>query len=264
MSIYEFQPLLIFIICVAAAFGAVMGSFLNCMAYRLAHNESFIKGKSRCPKCGHELKACELIPVFSWLFQKGRCRVCKEKISARYPLSEVFFALITVLCLLRFDLTILCLRNYIFLCCLFALALTDMESMIIPNGFPIVMAAVWFACAPAVPGNLPDFLRSLLACAVYGGGMLAVSLLLDRILGRDSLGGGDIKLIGVSALYLGLAGTLFMLMAACIFGLVYALARRKKTKGNPFPFGPFIALACALMCLYGGPLVDWYLRLITF
>ena len=70
MSIYEYKPFLYFMVAVAAAVGAVMGSFLNCAAWRIAHNESFLKGRSHCPKCGHVLGPLELIPVLSWLIQK--------------------------------------------------------------------------------------------------------------------------------------------------------------------------------------------------
>ena len=149
MSIYEYQPAMIFFIVLAAAIGGVAGSFLNCTAWRIVRGESFTMGRSRCPSCGHTLGAAELIPVCSWLFQKGRCKWCKEKISVRYPLTELSFSLITVLCLLRFDLTVLCLRNFLFLCCLFLLTLTDLEDMIIPDGCHIAAAAAW--AAPVFP-----------------------------------------------------------------------------------------------------------------
>ena len=307
LSIYDSRLILIYFIIVAALFGAVMGSFLNCLAWRVTHGESVLKGRSHCPKCGHTLGVSELIPVFSWLFQRGRCKACGEKISIRYPLTELFFAIVTVLCLLRFDLTIECLRNYIFLCCLFALSLTDLESMVIPNGFHIVMLAVWILALPFIPGfrNWPDIVRSLIAFLVYGGGILGLSLMMDKLLKKDSLGGGDVKLIAVAALYLGLVGMLFALMLASVIGLVYVLVKRfagarksaeegeeasggqeealdgqeeasegqkeasddeakaseSKSSGE-FPFGPAIAAACALVLLYGGFVINWYLGLI--
>ena len=122
MSIYHNRLSLTYCCCVAAVLGAVMGSFLNCAAWRIAHGESFLKGRSHCPACGHVLEPLDLIPVFSWLFLRGKCRYCGTKVSARYVLAELFMALVTVVCLLRFGLTVLCLRNYIFLCCLFCLS----------------------------------------------------------------------------------------------------------------------------------------------
>ena len=119
MSIWMNRGLLLYCGAVAVILGAVFGSFLNCAAWRIAHGESFLRGHSRCPSCGHELGARDLVPVLSWVFQRGRCRYCGVKISVRYPLTELAFALLTLLCLLRFDLSVLCLRNWIFLCCLF-------------------------------------------------------------------------------------------------------------------------------------------------
>ena len=261
MSIYEYRPALAFCVIVAAAFGAVMGSFLNCAAWRVARGESFVRGRSRCPACGHVLSAAELVPVLSWLLQRGRCRACKTRISSRYPLTELFFALITVLCLLRFDLTALCLRNYVFLCCLFLLTLTDLDAMLIPDGCHVVSALAWLAALPFGFPGWGGVGLSVLSALVYGGGLLLVSLAMDRLLGRDSLGGGDIKLFAVVGLYLGLAGTLFALLFACVAGLALHALARKRSGERAFPFGPSIALSAAAMLLYGAPLVNWYLGL---
>ena len=227
MSIYEYRPLLIFSVIMAACFGAVAGSFLNCAALRIVRGEPYVKGRSHCPHCGHVLGPLELVPVFSWLAQRGRCRACGAKISPRYPITELVFALATVLCLLRFDLTVLCLRNWVFLGCLFLLTLTDLDAMIIPDGCHIVALLAWLAALPFV-------------------GM-----------GRDTMGGGDIKLMAVVGLYLGPIGALFALVLACVIGLLFHALRRGE-EARPFPFGPSIAVATAAMLLFGAPLVAWY------
>lgn len=261
MSIYEYQPAFYFFVILAALLGAVLGSFLNCAAFRIVRGESFTKGRSRCPSCGHELGAAELIPVLSWLIQKGKCKWCGEKISIRYPLTEIGFSLITVLCLLRFDLTIVCLRNYVFLCCLYLLTLTDLEDMTIPDGCHITAALAWLVTAPFIYTQWKDALYCVLAAFVYGGGVLVISLWMDKRMGKDTLGGGDIKLIAVAALYLGLVGSLFCIVFSCLAGLlVHGLAGRRSEP--EFPFGPWIALGTAVMLLYGEPLVRWYLSLI--
>ena len=275
MSIYEYRPMLIFFVAVAAVFGAVMGSFLNCAAWRIAHGESFLKGRSRCPSCGHVLEPPELIPILSWLLQRGRCRSCGKKISVRYPLTELAFACVTVVCLLRFDLTVLCLRNYIFLCCLFCLSLVDLESFIIPDGCHLISAGAWLLTLPfTFAGPLDTGLR-VLSALLFGGGILLISIILDKVLGRESLGGGDVKLIAVSGLYLGLAGMLFALIFSCLIGLAAnALGKNvKKEKeetedteepAGAFPFGPSISLAVGLMLLFGEPLVQWYFGMLGF
>lgn len=262
MSVYDSRPILIFCVVVAACFGAVMGSFLNCAAFRIVRGENFLRGRSRCPACGHVLTPIELIPVISWAIQRGRCRACGQKVSIRYPLTELGFAALTVLCLLRFDLTVLCARNYVFLCCLFLLTLTDLEDMTIPDGCHIVAALAWAAAIPFTFTGWGDVIRPLIAALVFGGGLLAISLVMDRILGRDSLGGGDIKLFAIVGLYLGIVGTLFTLLAACVLGLALNALLRRGGEGRAFPFGPAIAAAAALMLLYGAPLVQWYANLI--
>ena len=250
--------------CVLAfAIGTVFGSFLNCAAFRTARGESFVKGSSRCPQCGHELGALDLVPVLSWILLKGRCRYCKTKISVRYPLTEIAFGILTALCVLRFGLTVLCLRNCVFIACLFFLSLVDLEEQIIPDGSLIIAALAWLAALPFLWEGWKSALFQALSGLVFGAAILLISLLMDKVLNKESLGGGDIKLFAVTGLYLGFTGTLFAVMLACIIGLVFALALfRTKLKGKPFPFGPSIALAATAMLLFGGGLVDWYLGLL--
>lgn len=262
MSIYEYRSALIFCVVLAALLGAVGGSFLNCAAWRIVRGESFTKGRSHCANCGHPLGIAELVPVLSWVLQRGRCKWCGQKISVRYPLTELCFSLISVLCFLRFDLTVLCLRNFLFLGCLFLLTLTDIEDMIIPDGCHVAAVLIWLAALPFTFTGWRDVLTCVLAALVYGGGLLAISLAMDRVMGRDTLGGGDIKLFAVVALYLGFVGTLFAVLLACVIGLAFHGLARRGRGGEAFPFGPSIALASAVMLLYGAPLVDWYLGLL--
>ncbi len=263
MSIYASKGLLIYCCTVAGLLGAVLGSFLNCAAWRIAHDEPWWKGRSHCPECGHTLGAADLVPVFSWLLLKGRCRYCGTKIAARYMLTELLFAALTVICLLRFDLTVLCLRNWIFICCLFCLALVDMESYIIPDGCLIISALVWAAAAPLLGMGLAEIGKGLAAGLAYGGGMLLMSLVMDKILRKESLGGGDIKLFAVAGLYLGFIGTLFGMLLACVLGLLCVVIARKG-KGERIPFGPAIAAATVIMLFWGGGFINWYLGLLSF
>ncbi len=262
LSIYDSKIMTVYFLTLAAALGLVMGSFLHCAAWRIVRGESFLKGRSRCPQCGHTLTPIELIPVFSWLIQKGRCRNCHSPIPARYPLSELIFATLTVLTLMRFDLTIVCLRNFVFLCCLFCLTLTDLDDQIIPDECHVISVAAWAVCtALDFPGWKETGLH-ILAALVFGGAILGISLIMDRIMNRDTMGGGDIKLISVAALYLGFAGTLFMLILACIVGLLGAGIFRKMnsdSEDKAFPFGPALAVSTYFMLLFGEPLIQWYL-----
>ena len=263
MSIYEFRPILVFSVAVAFVFGTCMGSFLNCVAWRYVHGESVLKGRSHCTSCGHVLGFKDLIPLVSWLASKGRCRYCGESIPARYPVTELLFGIIPAACLLRFDFSILCLRNYVFLAALFVLTLTDIEAMVIPDGCHIASVIAWIAAEPFLFTGWKTFAYYAGAGLLFGGGLLAISLVLDRAMGRETLGGGDIKLVGVAGLYLGLTGTLFMLIIACLCGLIYNyLFNKSSEKGSAFPFGPWLAAASAMMLLFGQPLVDMYMALL--
>ena len=263
MSIYDSRLILVYFCVVAAVLGAALGSFLNCAAWRIAHGESFLKGRSRCPACGHALGARDLVPVLSWLLLRGKCRYCGEKVSPRYVLTELFFALVTLLCLLRFDLTVLCLRNYIFLCCLFCLSLVDLESYTIPDGCLLIAAGAWFLVLPFAGLGWGGIGLRVLAGLAFGGGLLLLSLIMDRVLKKESLGGGDIKLFAVVGLYLGFLASLFSLFLAAVLGLLFVLLRRGKGEenGGQIPFGPSIAAAAGAMLLYGGGVVNWYLGL---
>lgn len=248
---------------VAALFGAAMGSFLNCAAWRIAHGESFLRGRSHCPACGHTLGVLDLIPVVSYLALRGKCRYCGSKVSARYVLTELAFAVLTVLCVLRFGLTVVCFRNYIFFCCLFCLSLVDLEIYEIPDGCLILSALAWFAAIPWYDTmGWKQTLWRIAFGVLLGGGMLALSLVMDHILKRESLGGGDIKLFVLVGLYLGAIGSLFAVLLSCIVGILFALAGRRG-RGEPFPFGPAIAASTAFMLLFGTPLVLWYADLLN-
>lgn len=239
-----------------------MGSFLNCTAIRITRGEAFVKGRSHCVHCGHDLSWKDLIPVVSWISLSGKCRYCGEKISARYPVTEIIFALLTAACLLKFDLTVMCARNFIFLAMLFLLTLTDIDSMTIPDSCHVIMVLAWIVTAPALYSWKEIGIR-VAAALIFGSGVLVLSLLMDRVMHRDTMGGGDIKLIAVTGLYFGFVGTLFVLILSCVLGLAFNMYLMKKSNNKKeFPFGPWIAAASAVILFVGDPLISWYSGLI--
>ena len=260
MSIHLSPFLYRYFLVLAALFGAVMGSFLHCATYRLVHGGSVLRGRSRCPACGHVLGPGDLIPVVSWLALRGKCRYCCGPIHWRYPVSEGTMALLTALCLARFDLTLLCLRNWILLACLFTLTITDLEDRTIPDLLLAVPAGVWAATAPFLLSGWREAGLHLAAGLCFGGAVLGLSLWMDRRLGRESLGGGDVKLIALMGLYLGFPGAMLALILGCILGLAVIAFRRDKKA--PIPFGPALAAATGGMLLYGEKLVTWYCHLL--
>lgn len=260
------QDLSLKIYCIALIFiiGAVFGSFFNCLAYRLVHKESIIKGRSHCVKCGHELGALDLFPIFSYIFLKGKCRYCKEKIAIRYPLSELLLAILSVLVLLRFDLSISMLKMLIFTFCLFTLSVCDLDDFIIPDRILVAAIVNWVIFLPFINIGLWDNILHAAALIVFTFGLLIFTLIFEKFAKKESMGGGDIKLIGVCALYLGFARSLFMLILACFIGIIFAMLTkyRKENEEKHFPFGPSIAVATFIMFMYGDGFINWYISLL--
>ncbi len=256
------------IICISL-FGLVFGSFLNCMAMRIVRKEDYVKGRSHCMSCGHELGVMDLIPVLSYVTFCGRCRYCKEKISIRYPVTEIAFMVLSdVLYICTRPDWILFYKNWILVGCLFAIALVDLESFEVPNELLIVAFVSWltFSVIELILGknDLMYYGKQLLSGLVLGAVMLLLSFLMDLILKRESLGGGDIKLYAVLGVYLGFAGAYELIVLSCILGLIYALIRRmiNRNASKEFPFGPSIALAAFLVLMFGDAITAWYFKLL--
>lgn len=246
----------IYILAIAALSGAVLGSFINCMAWRMVHKESVWKGRSHCFSCGHTLQAMDLIPVFSYLFLRGRCRYCRERVSLRYMLTEVLLAMVFVTLVWKYDISVLTLRYLVLACILLALSLVDLDSYEIPNGFIIVGILWWSITIPFLETTVTEQMKmGLMGGIAIGGGMLLFSLLMDKILQKESIGGGDIKLFFMLGLYFGTALSLFNLILSCFVGLILVVLMRN----NKIPFGPAIALASWVTLLWGNDIVTWYL-----
>lgn len=254
------SSVMIFVCAVGALVGAVMGSFLNCAAGRMAKDQPFIKGHSHCPACGHDLGVLDLIPVFSWIFLGGKCRHCGAKISPRYLITELTFAALTVACLVFFQSPALCIRNWVMICCLFCLSLVDFESQIIPNGTLLIAAGAWAAAEPFLFESWPKTIAHVLTSVIIAGGLYLVSVVMSKALKKESLGFGDVKLFAVVGLYLGLLPSLFALILSCVLGLAVNVPRQHGNS-EPFPFGPWIAAGTAVMLFFGEKLVRWYLGL---
>lgn len=130
------SPAITIYICVlTVVLGACMGSFLNCMAWRIVHGESVLHGRSHCDVCGHVLGAGDLIPVVSYIIHKGRCKYCGAKLSAGHVFAEVLTALTFLLLVLKYDISLQALEYILLACLLLAAAFTDLEGYMIPDRF---------------------------------------------------------------------------------------------------------------------------------
>lgn len=257
MPAYFSLALTAYISVLAFLLGACLGSFLDCAAGRTARGENPFKGRSRCGSCGKTLEVVDLIPVFSWLFLRGKCRRCGAKIGARCLVVEILCGAVFLSALWRFGIDWKAAEFLILACVLVYLALVDLETMELPGAPMLLAAASFLVFLFAYDDPVRRLWRGALGAVCIGGGVLAVSLIADKLLGRDTMGGGDIKLLALLGLYLGPDGGLLLLILACVVGLVLALVTRVG-RGREFPFGPAIALAAWPALLFGGAALSWY------
>ena len=242
---------------VAALLGACTGSFLGCLAWRTVHGESVLRGRSHCDVCGHTLGVRDLVPVFSYLFSGGKCRYCGAKLSARHVWGELVSGAVFVTLLLRYDISLQTLEGWLLACVLLACAFADLEGHIIPDRFiaaGVVLFAVTLLIEPEPVRRLAD---GLLGGVGVGGGLLLLSLYMDKRLKRETLGGGDIKLLFLTGLFFGWKANLLCLTLACVAGIVWGLAGKRR--GEAIPWGPSIAVGAWITALAGQMFIDWYL-----
>jgi len=237
--------------------GLLAGSFLNVCICRLPRGESIVFPPSGCPACGRRLGVAELVPVFSWLWQRGRCRGCAAAISWRYPVVELLTGCTFLLLLYQLGLTAAFAASAAFFAVVIVIAFIDLEYQLIPNRLVIVLlvvAAIRQIFWPEAP----------LASAIYGALFGSLLLLALAILSGGGMGGGDVKLMLPLGFYSGLPETLLLLLLAFISGgLVGGALLLLKIKGrkDAIPFGPFLSTAALVTALAGRQILDWYFAL---
>lgn len=241
----------------AALFGAMIGSFLNVVVYRMPRGESLVRPRSRCPACGVAIKPYDNVPVLGWLWLRGRCRECGEPISLRYPAVEALTAALAVAVVLfkhsAHDIAL----GLALVVILVPVALIDLEHRIIPN--KITLAAAFLALAIGLATRPSGVAEQLIAAVAAGGFLLVFVLAYPR-----GMGMGDVKLAAVLGLFLGRSVGVAILVGVLAGTLVGAaiMARLGVSRGRKtaVPFGPFLALG-AVVALFAGPdIVHWYLH----
>lgn len=246
----------------AALLGACMGSFLNCAAWRIVHGESVLRGRSHCDACGHVLAVRDLIPVVSYLAAHGRCRYCGAKLSRRHVLAEAVSALVFVTLLLHYDISLQALEGWCVAGILLACSFADLEGYIIPDRFIAVGVVLFITTLFFDPQPLRRALDGAIGGLAVAGCVLLLVLGMEKLLGREAMGGGDIKLLFLTGLFFGWKRNLLCLVAACVIGIVWGLLQKKRGGGEAIPWGPSIALGAWLTALCGQQIIDWYLGLL--
>jgi len=253
--------------------GSAIGSFLNVVVYRLPAGLSVMRPPSRCPKCLNQLKPYENIPVFGWLWLRGRCNHCLRPISARYPLVEAATGLLFLLIFWRFGAGVQTLGFWALFSWLLALSLIDWDTMTLPNSLTRsgLVAGLVFQMAK---GLWPTFssIDSVHYLVLDGIAGAVVGLwLFDAIglagtigFGQDAMGAGDSKLAALMGAWLGWKYLLLAGFIACVAGAFAggsAIALGLLERRKPMPFGPFLALGTAITALWGEAILSTYLQL---
>jgi len=258
-------------------FGLVIGSFLNVVIWRLETDESFVTGRSHCPKCRKDLGAWDLIPILSYLFLRGKCRYCRKKISWEYPLIEITTSLLFSFIWIRhigfvgqvefsifnfqFSNMILLIRDWLLVSSMIVIFVFDLKHYLISD------RVVYFAIGALAIFDLALFflgqlaiadLISLLLAGVFG----ILFFLIQFVVSRGKwIGEGDIKLGFVMGLALGWPGILWALFLAyflgAIVGGILMIIGWKKIK-SAIPFGPFLVIGTLAILFYGEILINWY------
>lgn len=248
-------------------FGAIIGSFLNVVVWRVPRGESVVLPPSRCPACGQVIRARDNVPVLSWLVLRGRCRDCREPISIRYPLVETTTAVLFVLVVVRlgWNWTV---PAYLYLAALgLSLALIDLDSHRLPDAlvlpaYPVL--AILLTAASWAGGDWPALLRAAIGGAalwlLYGGLM---------VIRPGGMGFGDVKLAGVlgaGLAFLGWGPLMVGAFAAFLLGGAYAIGLMvfgRAGRRSRIPFGPWMVLGAAAGVAVGVPIWSAYLAAVT-
>ena len=239
----------------AALLGAATGSFLNVCVVRLPEEESVVRPPSRCPGCAARIAWYDNIPVLSYLWLRGRCRHCGERISAQYPMVEASTAAIWLGMALYYGPSWRALEGAVLFSLLLGIALIDARHYLIPDVLSIGGLAAGLALS-----LLPGGVGPLEAAGGAAGGFVLLWLVGaagEWWLDRPAMGGGDMKLLAMIGAFLGPIDTMLSLFLGALTGTVVFGPISLKT-GKLVPFGVFLALGAALAFLFGEPLTEWY------
>lgn len=251
----EFFVSLIFFV-----YGAIFGSFYNVVIFRLPESKSIIKPRSSCPECGRFLGFFDLFPIFSYLFLKGKCRYCGTKISSRYAYVEFISAVLCCVCYLYFGFNASFFEAYIFCSLLLCITFIDLDHMIIPDTLSLggslvgaLFAVIFFSWKDSLIGG---FVGALVIYLIYLFGKL--------IYKKDAMGGGDLKMMLMVGIFLGLKGVLSTIAIGVFSGAVIGgilMILKIKGRKDYMPFGPFLAYGSLVSLFFADGLIEWYLGL---
>lgn len=251
----------LFTIVAAAAFGAIVGSFLNVCIHRLPYRKSIVWPASACPRCKRELAWFENLPIVSFVALRGRCRTCAAPISIRYPAIELLTAAMFALGWWYYGPGPLLASRLVFGCLLIVQFAIDLEHQLLPHAVSIfgILAGLAFSFFTE-----PGWVASALGVLLGGGVLYGIAFGWEWLRGQEGLGMGDPPMLAMIGAFIGWRLTLLTLMLASLLGTVLGLgliAAKRGGLASKLPFGTFLALGAAVAATAGPRLLDWYLGL---
>lgn len=284
-----FQQSPFWFVAVVFLFSLCIGSFLNVVVYRLplmmeqSWQQEYLEyfepeklqpqaavfnlavPRSACPHCKHQLAAKDNIPLLSWLLLKGKCRYCQAPVSKRYPLLELFTAVISAAVAWQFGATATGLLYLLVTWALLALTFIDIDKMLLPD--QITLPLLWLALVAAVAGfSKVDAAAAITGAAIGYLALWSVYWAFKLLTGKEGMGYGDFKLLAVFGALLGWQQLPLIILLSSLVGAVIGtlmLAMQGKDKNNAIPFGPYIAAAGWIAMLWGEQITQAYLSMIS-
>ncbi len=243
-------------IVLAGVFGAMLGSFLNVCILRLPENQSLVRPRSRCPKCERVIRWYDNVPVLSWMFLRGRCRGCGQRISLQYPLIEALSAALWALAVWYYGPGWTGVTAGLFGTLLLGIGVTDARTYIIPDEFTI--GGLVLGVALAAVSGLVALVAALVGAAVGFVILLVVAWAGEKAFGKEAMGGGDIKMMAMVGAFVGWKGVLLTIFGGALLGTIIFVPLTIGKK-RLVPFGVFLAAAAAITFVVGEDILSWYL-----
>ena len=239
------------------AFGSCLGSFLNVCIYRMPREQSIVHPRSRCTKCEHPIAWFDNLPIMSFLWLRGACRHCRRPISWRYPIVEALTGAATVEVVSRFGISAVAVVYLAFICGLIVSSFIDLEFQIIPDEISVgglVLGLLLSFMLPTLHGTESRWLalgRSAIGLVVGGGLLYGTGLIGDFVFRKESMGGGDVKLLAMAGSILGWKLVALTFFIAPVFALIPGLFVLLMRRSHVIPYGPFLSIGL-LVSLFAG------------
>ena len=258
-------------------FGSILGSFLNVCIHRMPKGESVVWPRSHCPKCKKRIPGYDNIPFISFILLKGKCRICKSKISLRYPLVELLTAVIFLLFFTRYGLSYDFFFYIVLSCALIIATFIDIPHRIIPDEISVGGIIVGFVLSSVRGVNINPFafsfapmLNSVLGIIVGGGVIFLTGWLFDSIYFKllkkppiggetESMGGGDVKLLAMIGAFLGWQRAAMSFFLAPFFGAAVGIYMLIIKKDHTIPYGPFLSLAALISIFWADKIMRLFI-----